>query len=110
MTDLRPAQDVAAEITRCEEGRMDDHDAQGRVIARGLPYCVEHGEEGWPCPELTRVTALIEADRRAAMAKAWDEGFTKAGRLLLGMDDDAWPPASNPYEAADNGGCDPPCT
>lgn len=74
MTDLRPAQDVAAEITRCEEGRTEDYDDHGRVIARDLPYCIEHGEEGWPCPELIRVTALIKADRKAAMAKAWDEG------------------------------------
>lgn len=108
MSDLRPAEDVAAEIAKCIPSPWTDEDGTPQT---GL--CVRHGQL-WPaertCPELTRVTALIEADRKAAMTKAWDEGFTKAGRLLLGMDDDAWPPASNPYEAADNGGCDPPCT
>lgn len=52
------------------------------------------------CDEVERLTHLLGSHaRKAAMSKAWDEGFMKAGRLLLGMDDDAWPPAPNPYEA-----------
>lgn len=95
MSDLRPAEDVAAEITGCE------YQAPGRNATLYPAECAIHWD-GWPCPAPTRVTALIEADRRAAMAKAWADGFTKAGRLLLGMDDGAWPPAPNPYEAVDH--------
>ena len=86
MTDLRPAQDVAAAFTQCRE---IEHEFGSR--------CAAHWDE-WPCPRLTLATAVIEADRKAAMAKAWDEGYDEG----WGHDDyQSTAGRMNPYEAAD---------
>lgn len=92
MTDLRPAQDVALEILGCT---LDIWGRNCRAHHR-----IFFGGEinpGWPCPELIRVTALIKADRKAAMAKAWDEGVAvNLRRTYTPWGDES----TNPYEAA----------
>lgn len=64
MSDLRPAQDVAADLTRCKRAYIEAYTITGRAD----PYeiCSDH-RRPWPCPQLVRATALIEADRREAM-------------------------------------------
>jgi hypothetical protein len=71
---------------------------QGEVCRRCLLEDRYERPHPWPCPPY-RLAELAQ-EQADALADAWDEGFTKAGRLLLGMDDDAWPPAPNPYRAA----------
>lgn len=94
MTDLRPAQDVALEILGCT---LDIWGRNCRAHHR-----IFFGGEinpGWPCLELTRVTALIEADRRAAMAKAWNVGYE------AGYHDGTrreYHVTASPYEAGDD--------
>ena len=56
----------------------------------GNEYCracvVDSGP--WPC---------LPYRLAEKVADAWDEGFRKAGRLIIGLDSEPWPPAPNPY-------------
>lgn len=88
MTDLRPAADVSADlIGPCE-----------KVYPKWCkPHNAPMGDQT-TCLAHVRVTALIEADRKAAMRVAWDEGHL-----------DGWADAEstggiygiNPYEQED---------
>lgn len=90
MSDLRSADDVAADLTRCKRTYIEGYTLTGRAD----PYeiCSDH-RRPWPCPQLVRVTELIEADREAAMRQAWSEGFS-AGHNA--DHNPCWWP-SNPY-------------
>ena len=57
---LRPAIEVAQEITGCKRASFNPYQD---------PRCAGHYSL-WPCIHLTRATALIEGQ-----AVAWDEGY-----------------------------------
>lgn len=63
MGEIRPAADVAAEITGCAKGWFVGQDGFGAVLYRSEPYCQAH-HGPWPCPHLAAATRVIEDDRR----------------------------------------------
>lgn len=94
MSDLRPAQDVAADlIGPCE-----------KVYPK---WCKPHNApmgDRTTCLTHVRVTALIEAYRREAMRLAWDAGYTTgfyAAQPLPSSADASEGSGINPYGSED---------
>jgi hypothetical protein len=84
---------------------MGAHPRSAHVGAlSGRPFCEgDHSVSTyWPCETWALTVAVSTLP--GVMADCWEEGFAKAGRLILGLDVGTWPPSPNPYRAAVDGG------